>query len=210
MYDDVNSWKSLKQSALIKTFQSLRLNPLKQPDQSIHQTQCWLKTTIIGLNFCPFANKEFKNGSIRYSATDCSDLESALHILADEFSHLENNSATETSLLIFTHYAEDFNEFLDLIYFANQLLDDLGYSSSYQLAHFHPQYCFEGSKPNDAENYTNRSPWPTLHLLREQTLEQAIETYPDTAQIPQNNIELAQKLGADKLSSMLDSCKNKA
>ncbi len=182
---------------------------MKQPDKSIQQTQCWLKTTIIGLNFCPFANKEFKNDTIRYIASDCSDLESALHVMAEEFSHLDNNSSTETTLLIFTHFAEDFNEFLDLIYFANQLIDELGYDSSYQLAHFHPDYCFDGSKPDDAANYTNRSPWPTLHLLRESTLEQAIETYPDTAEIPQNNIQLAEKLGTDKLNSMLHNCKNR-
>ena len=178
-------------------------------DLIIQQTQCWLKTVIIGLNFCPFANQEFKNNTIRYTAFDGVDLESCLHALAEECQHLDKHPETETTLLIFSHYAEVFDDFLELIDYANQLLDDLGYRSTYQLAHFHPQYCFEGEEPDDASNFTNRSPHPTLHLIREQSMQKAIENYPDTAEIPDNNIKLARELGADKLQSLLDECKNK-
>lgn len=176
-------------------------------NQIIQQTQCWLKSTIIGLNFCPFANKEFKQNTIRYQVVDEKGLESNLHALAEEFQFLDNHADTETTLLIFSHSVDDFDDFLELIDYANQLLDDLGYRSTYQLAHFHPQYCFDGVEPDDASNYTNRSPYPTLHLIREESLQQAIENYPDTAEIPENNIKLARELGADKLQSLLNECK---
>lgn len=173
----------------------------------IQQTQCWLKSIIIGLNFCPFANKEFEQKTIRYTVSSGIDLESNLHALAEEFQHLDEHAKTETSLLIFNQGADDFDDFLELIDFSNQLLDDLGYRSSYQLAHFHPQYCFAEEEPDDASNYTNRSPYPTLHLIRETSMQRAIENHPDTEAIPDTNIKLARELGADKLQSLLDKCK---
>ncbi|RDH80746.1 MAG: DUF1415 domain-containing protein [endosymbiont of Galathealinum brachiosum] len=183
-----------------------RAYKLSLPEKIIQQTQCWLKTTIIGLNFCPFANKEFKQNSIRYSVFDGLDLESNLHALADEFQHLDNNNDTETSLLMFTNSVDEFEDFLELIEYSNELLDDLGYCSTYQIAHFHPQYCFDGVEADDASNYTNRSPYPTLHLIREASLQLAIENYPDTSEIPENNIKLARELGSEKLDSLLKSC----
>ena len=173
----------------------------------IKQTQCWLKTTIIGLNFCPFANQEFKQNTIRYTVFNGLDVESNLHALADEIHYLDENAGTETSLLIFSNSVDNFDDFLELIDYSNDLIDDLGYRSTYQLAHFHPDYCFDGVEPDDASNYTNRSPWPTLHLIREDSLQRAIENYPDTAAIPDNNIKLAHELGADKLQSLLNNCK---
>ena len=178
-------------------------------EQIIQQTQCWLKSTIIGLNFCPFANQEFTKKTIRYSVCEDIDLESSLHTLAEEFQHLDNHADTETCLLIFSHSVENFDDFLELIDYANQLLDDLGYRSTYQLAHFHPQYCFDGVETEDASNYTNRSPYPTLHIIREESLQKAIENYPDTAEIPNTNIKLARKLDAEKLQSLLDECINR-
>lgn len=181
---------------------------MNSQEQIIQQTQCWLKSTIIGLNFCPFANQEFKKKTIRYTVSEDADLESSLHALAEEFRHLDNHADTETCLLIFNHFAESFDDFLELIDYANQLLDDLGYRSIYQLAHFHPQYCFDGEETKDAANYTNRSPYPTLHIIREESLQKAIENHPDPTEIPNTNIKLARKLGAEKLQSLLDECKN--
>jgi len=176
-------------------------------EKIIRQTQCWLKTIIIGLNFCPFANREFKNNTIRYFVSDDESLESSLHTLAAECEYLDNHSSTETSLLIFSRNFTDFDDFLNLIDFANQLLDDLGYRATYQLAHFHPDYCFEGVEPAEASNYTNRSPYPTLHLIREKSLQNAIENHPNTEDIPNTNIKLANELGADKMQSLLNTCK---
>ena len=180
------------------------MNDIKSITQ---QTRNWLKDIIIKLNFCPFANREFLNNSIRYSVSDTSDLESALHALADEFNFLDNNSATETTLLIYSQGFAEFDNFLELIDYANQLLDDLGYESVYQLAHFHPDYCFDGVEADDASNYTNRSPYPTLHLLCEFSLQNAIESHTDTSSIPDTNILLARKLGSDKMQQLLDQCK---
>lgn len=181
----------------------------------IQQTQCWLKSIIIGLNFCPFANHEFKNDTIRYTVCDINSgnhndmLQSNLHALAAEFQHLDQHASTETSLLIFSQSVIEFDDFLELIDFANQLLEDLGYLGIYQLAHFHPQYCFADAEPDDASNYTNRSPYPTLHIIREKSLQHAIDNHPDTAEIPDTNIKLANELGADKMQSLLNACKNK-
>lgn len=175
----------------------------------IEQTQCWLKTIIIGLNFCPFANHEFKNKTIRYSVSEEKTLDANLQQLAIEFEYLNKHSNTETSLLIFSLHFFDFNDFLELIDFANQLLEDLNYLGIYQLAHFHPDYCFADAKPNDAANYTNRSPYPTLHIIREESLQQAIENHPNTTDIPNINIKLANTLGLDKMQSLLEACKNK-
>jgi len=172
------------------------------------QTRNWLKDIIIKLNFCPFANREFLNNSIRYSASEAADLESGLHALAEEFNHLDNHPETETTLLIFPGCFSEFEDFLELIDFANQLLVELGYESVYQLAHFHPDYCFDGVQADDASNYTNRSPYPMLHLIREASLQKAIENHPDPEGIPDTNITLARKLGSDKMQSLLEQCKN--
>jgi len=174
----------------------------------IQQTQCWLKNIIIGLNFCPFAEREFKKNSIRYWVSDDANLESALHALAAEFQYLDQHAATETSLLIFSASMIEFDDFLELIEYANELLDDLGYRGIYQLAHFHPQYCFAGCEPADASNYTNRSPYPILHIIREKSLQHAIENHPNPDAIPDTNIKLAKQLGADKLQGMLNTCKD--
>lgn len=181
------------------------MNDIKSITQ---QTKNWLRDIIIKLNFCPFANREFLNNSIRYSVSEASDLESALHALADEFNFLDNNKETETTLLIFSQSFSEFDDFLELIDYANQLLDDLGCESVYQLAHFHPDYCFDGTEASDASNYTNRSPYPILHLLREKSLQIAIQSHTDTSSIPDTNIILARQLGADKMQQLLDQCKN--
>jgi len=178
-------------------------------DQIIEQTKCWLSNTIIDLNFCPFAKREFVKETIRYQVSIKKDLEANLHVLARELEHLDNNPQVETTLLIFTEAFSHFDDFVELIDYADQLIDELGYRSIYQLAHFHPDYCFEGEDVNDAANYTNRSPYPTLHLLRETSLQSAIESYPDTATIPENNIKLAREYGPDKMQALLNNCLNK-
>ena len=173
----------------------------------IQQTRCWLKSIIIGLNFCPFANQEFNKNSIRYRVSDAMDMQSNLHILAEEFQYLDEHADTETSLLIFDQSVDEFEDFLALIDYSNQLLEELGYRSIYQLAHFHPHYHFADVEAEDASNYTNCSPYPTLHIIREDSMQRAIEGHPDTAQIPDTNIKLARQLGADKIRDMLNQCK---
>jgi len=97
--------------------------------------------------------------------------------------------------LIFSAAYQRFDDYLELLYLANQLLEDLSYDGIYQIASFHPDYCFEGSKENDAANFTNRSPYPMLHLLREHSIEKAIENYDNIESVPENNINKLQKTG---------------
>lgn len=176
------------------------------PASIIAQTQCWLESVIIELNFCPFAKREFVRNSIRYTVSEQADLAPALQAVSDELQYLDQHPQTETTLLIFPRGFAEFNDFLELIEMADQLIDQLGYRSVYQLAHFHPDYCFAGCNDEDAANYTNRSPWPTLHLLREASLQKAIERYPDTSQIPDNNISKARELGKPALQARLQKC----
>jgi len=184
---------------------------LDQENQSsdnhiIQQTQCWLKSIIIDLNLCPFANREFIRDSIGYSLCPETDIPACLQRLAEEFHYLDSHPETETSLLIFSAGFSDFNDFLALIHYANLLLEERAYDGIYQLAHFHPEYCFEGVEQDDPSNYTNRSPWPTLHLIREDSLQKAIEKHPNPAEIPNTNIELTRQMGSAKMQALLRHC----
>lgn len=172
----------------------------------IEQTKCWLSSIIIELNFCPFAKREFIKESICYDVSTANGLEANLHALARALEHLDNHAEVETTLLIFAEAFANFNDFVEMIDYADQLIDELGYRSTYQLAHFHPDYCFEGAEPDDAANYTNRAPFPILHLLREDSLQNAIDKHPDTASIPDNNIKLARELGITKMQTLLSKC----
>ena len=178
-----------------------------QTDPYIKQTQCWLENTVIGLNFCPFASREFKQKTIHYAVSETVKLEDSLTQLAIELQRLDQDPGIETTLLIFSDGYSAFDDFLELIDYADALVDQLQYRSVYQLAHFHPDYCFADAAADDPSNFTNRSPWPTLHLLRESSLQRAIEHHPDTEQIPETNIKLARKLGFAKMRSLLDRCK---
>lgn len=172
----------------------------------ISQTRNWVKTVIIDLNFCPFARRVFEGELIHYAAITRTELEHCLHSLIDECLQLDKNDQIETSLLIFSQAFTLFDDFLDFVEIANALLVDRGYQGIYQLAHFHPQYCFADVAEDDASNYTNRSPWPMLHIIRESGLEQALSSYPDPERIPETNIKLAREKGSDKMQSLLEAC----
>lgn len=175
----------------------------------ISSMQCWLQSVIIELNFCPFAKNEFTRKRIHYSVCRAENMEQTLHQLADAFQLLDERTELETTLFILAQTFSDFDEFLHLIDLANQLLSELKYTGIYQLAHFHPAYCFAGEAPEDASNYTNRSPFPALHLLREKSLQQAIEKHPDTATIVDANIALTRQMGKEKMQALLENCMQK-
>ncbi|MCW8931328.1 MAG: DUF1415 domain-containing protein [Gammaproteobacteria bacterium] len=175
----------------------------------IEQTQCWLDSVIIEHNICPFAKRERDKGSIRFIVNDSSEMSETLEHLVRECEHLDEHSEVETSLFILAKLGQDFNDYLDLLDIANQLLIEQGYEGIYQLASFHPDYCFSGSDENDPANYTNRSPYPTLHIIREESLEKALQTYPQPEQIPERNIKYCQKLGLEKMQQMLEHCTSK-
>jgi hypothetical protein len=177
------------------------------PNNAIAATQAWVQSVVVGLNFCPFAAKEVASKRIRYHLSNALDLESSLETLAAECELLDQDPETETTLLIFTEGFDEFYPFLDLVDLANQLIEKQGYEGVYQLASFHPDYCFADVQSDDPSNYTNRSPYPMLHIIREQSLERALEKTSNPEQIPERNIQLARELGTDKLQQLLDACR---
>ena len=170
----------------------------------IQHTMNWVRDVIVGLNFCPFAAREVERNTVRYVLDHSKDDEQRLHHFIDECLYLDTNPQTETTLFIITEALDDFELFLDFIEFANTLLENQGYEGIYQLAHFHPHYQFDNTDIDDASNYTNRSPYPMLHLIRESSIEKALEHYPDAESIPERNIELARKMGTLQMQTLLN------
>lgn len=169
----------------------------------IEQTKQWLEQVIIGLNFCPFAKKEFVNQTIHYHASENEQLKSALVEFLAQCNYLHDKPEVETSLLIYMQGFRDFNRFLDLVDDANQLLVIHGFEGIFQIATFHPEYCFADADYDDASNFTNRSPYPTLHLIREQSMERVLKVYKNPEAIPENNILLAEKKGSEFFKALL-------
>jgi hypothetical protein len=161
---------------------------------------------VIDLNLCPFAKREVLRERVRFSLSTVESEERLLEELAFELQHLCDHDDFETTLLIHPNVLQDFsdyNQFLDL---ADALIDQLGLRGELQIASFHPDYQFSGTSPNDAENYSNRSPVPLLHILREASLEQVIEQHSDTEEIPTRNIRLLNQIGQRELSRRLQKC----
>lgn len=174
----------------------------------IEQTKQWLEQVIIGLNFCPFAKKEFVNQTIHYHVSDEEQLKSAVKELLSHCNYLRDNPEIETSLLIYQQGFRDFNRFLDLVDYGNELIVEYGFEGVFQIATFHPEYCFADAGYDDASNFTNRSPYPTLHLIREESMERVLSVYKNPQAIPDNNIALADKKGANYFKNVLKKIKN--
>ncbi len=176
-------------------------------DQLINTaTQAWLKSVIISYGICPFAKRELERGSIYFSVNHDTTIENGLLHLIAECDRLDTDPDIETTLLIYADAFTAFDDYLDFVDIAESLLIEQGYEGTYQLASFHPDYCFQGSDTDDAANYTNRSPYPMLHLLRETSIDQAVASHPDPESIPQRNIELTRKLGLSKMQALLAAC----
>ena len=175
---------------------------------AIAQTKNWVSKVIVDLNLCPFAAREVINNTIRYRAFSQEQIGTLLEALKDEFFLLDESDDIETSLLIYIDELTDFEEYLDFLDLANDVLIGCGYEGVYQLASFHPSYQFESTKLNDPENYTNRSPYPTIHIIREKSLERALEGYTNPESIPERNIKLTRKLGLTHMQTLLQKCIN--
>jgi len=163
----------------------------------------WIEKVVVGLNFCPFAKKEMERNTIRYAIFPATQVKDALSNLLEELSLLDQLQDIQTTLLIFPHGFSVFDDFLDMLEMANTLIGQGGYRSIYQLASFHPDYCFDGEEQNDPANYTNRSPYPILHILRERSVETVLKRYPQPESIPENNIAKARELGSSFLKALL-------
>ncbi|MDF1758891.1 MAG: DUF1415 domain-containing protein [Legionellaceae bacterium] len=166
------------------------------------QTMNWVKGFIIEYNICPFAKKVVNNKSLSIEVLDTQDLEEALQSLVSCIKALESSNSIETTLLVFPTYLRDFFEYLDFTYLAERLLQEQGYEGVYQLATFHPKYCFADVDENDVSNYTNRSPYPMIHIIRESSIDKAIELYGNTELIPEKNIETMNRIGIEVLKGL--------
>ena len=173
----------------------------------IAQTEKWIKSVVIDLNFCPFASKALLQKGINYSViSEEIEMNDLFSSLLNEFEHLDNNAKTETSFLIFKTDFSDFKNYLSMVKQAEKQLVKEGYEGVYQLASFHPQYCFAGSAEDDASNYTNRSPYAMLHILREDSLTKALSLYPNPETIPEHNIALAHQKGLAYMQMLRMAC----
>lgn len=165
----------------------------------IAATRDWLEKAVIGLGLCPFAKAVHARGQIRYVASAAQSPQALVEDLMAELRALDaaDPAAVDTTLLIHPGVLADFEDYNDFLDIADALLDELELNGVIQIASFHPQYRFEGTTRDAIENYTNRSPYPMLHLLREDSVEKAVTTYPDVADIPEKNIATMNKLGLD-------------
>jgi hypothetical protein len=177
-----------------------------QDEKIIASVRQWLESLVVGLNLCPFAKRELVNNRVRFAVTGASTDEQLLVALQDEFELLKGNESIETTLLIHASVLQDFGDYNQFLNYADGLLVEMKLEGVFQVASFHPHYQFSGTHPDDAENYTNRSPYPLLHLLREASLERAIAEYENVGQIPARNIELMNKLGTEKLQALMKVC----
>jgi hypothetical protein len=173
-------------------------------DQVVNTVEKWIHNVIIGLNFCPFAKKEMERKTVRYNVSATTQVNDALSCLLDEVALLEQQPELQTSLIIFPCGFTTFDQYLALLNLAEVLINQGGYSGIYQLASFHPDYCFDDAELDDPANYTNRSPYPILHILRESSVEAVLKRYPNPESIPENNINKARHLGTKFLHKLLN------
>lgn len=166
-------------------------------DPIITTTRAWLEQAVIGLNLCPFAKAVYHKQQIRYRHSTATDSNALLHDLCDELQTLASAdpSQLDTTLLIHPHVFNDFLEYNDFLAVVDVTIANFGLEGTIQVASFHPRYQFADSAPNDIENYTNRSPYPMLHLLREASITRALAALPDADRIVEKNQETLRKLG---------------
>jgi uncharacterized protein len=162
----------------------------------VAKTRDWIGAVVVGLNFCPFARPVLEANRIRYALSDAVDAESLSHDLQDELLRLSNTdrAAVETTLLIHPHALPHFPDYNDFLADTDDVLERLGLVGVIQIASFHPHYQFEGTGIDDAENATNRSPFPMLHLLREASVTE-VNDEAKVAAIPRRNVALLRRLG---------------
>ncbi len=170
----------------------------------IDQTKKWIVDVVIGCNLCPFAANVIKQQTISYHVETSMDQEHCLHSFVYELERLDNNDRIETSFLIFPNKFEKFDDYLDLVSLTEELMKRKGYEGIYQVASFHPLYLFAGSDENDAANYTNRSIYPMLQLLREESIDKALKHYQYPEGIPDRNIHFTREKGLIYMKTLRD------
>ena len=167
------------------------------PDACIAATRDWLERAVIGLNLCPFAKAVHVRGQVRYVVSDATTQEELLADLLHELQALADADpdVVETTLLIHPHVLGDFLDYNDFLDIADAAVSELDLDGELQVASFHPDYQFADTVPDDIANFSNRAPYPTLHLLREASVDRAVAAFPEAGQIYDRNIETLRQLG---------------
>lgn len=176
------------------------------PDQAIEATRQWLERAVIGLNLCPFAKAVQRKGQVRFVVSEATQPLQLHDDLVRELERLRDTDADliDTTLLIHPYLLGDFLEFNDFLEVADDTVADLELEGDIQVASFHPEFQFEGTAPDDITNYTNRSPYPTLHLLREASIDRAVAAFPDASAIFDTNIATMERLGIEGWKKLFD------
>jgi hypothetical protein len=174
----------------------------------IFQTKKWITDVVAGCGFCPFVSKEIKRGSIHYEVLPEATAAAALAKLVAMLYQLDNDEEIETSLLILPHSFDSFDAYLALLEMAEAIIEKENHDGIYQVASFHPAYLFAGSTDKDPANYTNRSPYPMLHILREASVTKAVDGYDGIDEVPNRNIRFANEKGLDHMQKLLLACMN--
>ncbi len=174
-----------------------------EEENIINSVRSWVESFVIEYNLCPFAKRELFNNQIRFAITKADTEEKLLFALQAELEKLAQKLSIETTLLIHPYVLQKFYDYNEFLSVAEGLLTKLKLEGIYQIASFHPDYQFDGTNPDDAENFTNRSPYQMLHILREHSLKCAIDNYSDVENIPERNIKLMNSLGETKLKMIM-------
>jgi len=170
-----------------------------QHQQVISSVRHWVENIVIGLDLCPFARRELIANRLHFSVSDAVTSEQLLQDLQTALQQLVDSPAIETTLLIHPDVLQDFSDYNQFLDAADALLCEMDLEGVYQIASFHPAYQFYGTEAEDARNYSNKSPYPMLHLLNEASVEKAIANYPDSDLIPERNEALLESLGVEYL-----------
>jgi hypothetical protein len=180
--------------------------------QAVAETRAWVERIVIGLNLCPFAKAVQVKGQVRYVATGAEDPDALLGALCDELSALAaaDPGVIDTTLLIHPRVLADFDDYNDFLDAADAAVRSLGLDGVLQLASFHPDYRFAGTEPDDVTNATNRSPFPMLHLLREQSIERAVAAFAQPEAIYEENMRTLEALGAEGFAALRARCRDDA
>jgi hypothetical protein len=170
-------------------------------------TRAWTREIVVGMNLCPFAKAPFEQGKVKIVVCGAKDRQEAYRAYLGELEFLANRTdeVTETTLIVYPNQFSDFDDYLDFIDLAESCIEEADLEGVVQVASFHPRYQFEDTAPDDVTNFTNRSPYPVVHLLLEDSVTWAVENHPDVEGIPTRNILKMRELGLERMEELMNS-----
>jgi len=182
--------------------------PIISEEQAIAAARCWVEQVVIKHNFCPFAHKPARNNAIRYAASMVQSEEALVEALMSEVIRLRDadHAVHETTVLVAPNCLRDFHDYNQFLDWVDVLIEQLHLQGIIQVASFHPDYQFADLDAEDVRNYTNRTPHPLFHLILEEDIEQARNSYPDVEAIPDTNMRLLEAMGLEEAQRQLTAC----